>query len=75
MQKQENYQKHWYDKTAGPEEKQFTEGEKVYTYDNLKKEWDEGEIVKKTKWPRSYYVKNAKGKVFRRNNCYVKKEI
>ncbi|VVC25085.1 Aspartic peptidase domain,Zinc finger, CCHC-type [Cinara cedri] len=75
MQKQENYQKHWYDKTAGPEEKQFTEGEKVYTYDNLKKEWDEGEIVKKTKWPRSYYVKNAKGKVLRRNNCYIKKKF
>jgi hypothetical protein len=75
MQKQENYQKYLYDKTAGPEEKQFTEGEKVYIYDKFKKEWDEGEIIKKTKWPRSYYVKNAKGKVLRRNNGYIKKKF
>ncbi|VVC44101.1 Ribonuclease H-like domain [Cinara cedri] len=37
MQTQENYQKHFYDKTAGPEEKQFTESEKVYIYDKFKK--------------------------------------
>jgi len=75
MKKQEDYQKYWYDKTAGPEEKLFTEGEKVYIYDKFKKEWDEGEIIKKTKWPRSYYVKNAKGKVLRRNNSYIKKKF
>jgi len=33
-------QKQWYDRTAGPEEKQFYKGEKVVIYDKfLKVEW------------------------------------
>lgn len=41
--------------------------------DKLSKLWSRAEIVIKTKWPRSYLVKDNKGRIFRRNTIFIKK--
>ncbi|CAI6357006.1 unnamed protein product [Macrosiphum euphorbiae] len=65
-------QKQWYDKNAGSEEKVFNKGEKVVIYDKFRKEWNTAEVMSKTKWPRSYLVKDGKGKILRRNTHFIK---
>ncbi|XP_022169538.1 uncharacterized protein K02A2.6-like [Myzus persicae] len=62
-----------YNKNAGKEEKEFYVGQKVYIQNALNKKWFPGIIVNKTKYPRSYIVKDVNDKILRRNSKFIKK--
>jgi len=62
-----------YNKNAGKEEKEFYIGQKVYIQNVLNKKWFPGIIVNKTKYPRSYIVKDVNDKILRRNSKFIKK--
>lgn len=66
-------QKKWYDRSASSEEKEFRANEQVMIQDKLSKLWSKAMVVSKTKWPRSYLVKDEKGKILRRNTIFMRK--
>jgi len=55
------------------EEIEFLPGSKVLLQDKFTKKWSKGIIVEKTKFPRSYIVKDDKGKLIRRNTHFIKR--
>lgn len=47
--------------------------ENVLIQDRFIKQWSKAIIIDKTKWPRLYWVKIRKGKMHRRNTCFINK--
>ncbi|KAF0710957.1 Uncharacterized protein FWK35_00037749, partial [Aphis craccivora] len=66
-------QKDWYDKTATYVEKEFKPNEHIMLQDKFTKLWSKAVVLNKTKWPRSYLVKDEKGKILRRNTIFMRK--
>lgn len=66
-------QKDWYDKTATYVEKEFKLNEHIMLQDKFTKLWSKAVVLNKTKWPRSYLVKDEKGKILRRNTIFMRK--
>jgi len=71
--KQKLKQKEWYDKTATYVEKEFKPNEHIMLQDKFTKLWSKAVVLNKTKWPRSYLVKDEKGKILRRNTIFMRK--
>jgi len=71
--KNKDRQRKNYNKSAGKEEEEFNSGEKILIQNKFTKKWLPGYIIKKTEYPRSYWVKNEEGKVLRRNTIFIKK--
>lgn len=65
MKKIRDRQAKWYNRNAGKEEIEFLPGSRVLLQDKFTKKWSKGIIVEKTKFPRSYIVKDDKGKLMR----------
>jgi len=66
-------QKNWYDKTATKVEQEFKPNENIMLQDKFSKLWSKAVVLSKTNWPRSYLVKDEKGKILRRNTIFMKK--
>lgn len=63
----------YYNRTAGPTLKSFSEGEPVHIYDHHSKTWEPGTVVKAAKEPRSYIVKNNRTEsVYRRTRTQLR---
>lgn len=71
--KQKLKQTEWYDKTATYVEKEFKPNEHIMLQDKFTKLWSKAVVLNKTKWPRSYLVKDEKGKILRRNIIFMRK--
>lgn len=61
----------YYNKTA-KERPEFSPEAFVYFKKKMQSEWEKGEVVRKANAPRSYFVKNQEGVVYRRNKWFIK---
>jgi len=66
-------QKNWYDKTATNAQQEFKPNENIMLQNKFSKLWSKAVVLSKTNWPRSYLVKDEKGKILRRNTKFMKK--
>ncbi|CAI6370722.1 unnamed protein product [Macrosiphum euphorbiae] len=66
-------QKKWYDKTATNVQQEFKPNENIMLQNKFSKLWSKAVVLSKTNWPRSYLVKDEKGKILRRNTKFMKK--
>lgn len=67
-------QKLYYDRSARNSEITFSLGEKVLSWNIIKKIWEKSIIVEKLpEYPRSYRIRTCEGRTLRRNSKYLKK--
>nr|XP_008111816.1 PREDICTED: uncharacterized protein LOC103279281 isoform X1 [Anolis carolinensis] len=72
LQRAQERQKHFYDRTARPL-KPLREGDLVWMQsNNCKERWLPAVVIEKCKQPRSYLIKNQDGRVYRRNRRQLK---
>lgn len=67
-------QKYWYNLSARKTTDEYSKGQLINIQNKFDKRWYPGEIIKKLPEPRSYLVKDGKGKVLRRNSQWLKKK-
>jgi len=61
------------DKTATNVEKEFKPNEHIMLQGKFSKQRSKAIILSKISWPRSYLVKDEKGKILRQNTIFMKK--